>query len=165
MMRPLNLSRINRDAQYRVVMHRGRYRFVTDFGIVYVVDFEEDDLKDYTIYWFNLTNLEHRKSPGDKKIPQTVICIIEEFFRQNPDIILYLCSSDNGQQAMRSRLFLRWFKGYEQQKRYQISAAEVKGEDGTTDYVALIMPRSHPHLEEVLRVFNEELAMFSDNKP
>jgi hypothetical protein len=75
-----------------------------------------------------LTNPNHAKSPGDAKIAQTVVCIIEEFFRLNPEVLLYMCSTDNGQQAMRNRLFLRWFSGYEQQKKYAIRSSEVKGE-------------------------------------
>ena len=144
-------------------------RFETDYGIRYLVDFELDVNPYYTAYWFNLTNPEHAKSPGDTKIAQTVVCIIEEFFRLNPEVLLYMCSTDNGQQAMRNRLFLRWFNGYEQQKRYIIRSAEVKGIDpegkARTEYVALIVPRKHPLLDEIVERFDDEVQMFNDNKP
>ena len=108
-------------------------------------------------------------SPGDKKIAQTVICVIEEFFRQNPDILLYMCSTDDGQQAQRARLFLRWFNGAEQQKHYVIRTTEVKGErdDGTPrkEYVAFIVQRSNPNLDEIIRLFDAEVAMFNEMKP
>ena len=103
------------------------------------------------------------------KIAQTVVCIIEEFCRLNPEVLLYMCSTDKGQQAMRNRLFLRWFNGYEQQKRYVIKSTEVKGigPDGKPrkEYAALIVPRIHPLVDEIVSRFDEEIQMFNDNKP
>ena len=161
---------INSHAEYQVYLGQtGKYLFKTDFEILYAVDFELDNNPFYTAYWFNLTNPYHAKSPGDVKIAQTVVCIIEEFFRLNPEVLLYMCSTDNGQQAMRNRLFLRWFNGYEQQKRYLIKSTEVKGVDAegkpSKEYVALIVQRKHPLLEEIVQRFDEEVQMFNDNKP
>ena len=107
-------------------------------------------------------------SPGDKKIAQTVICIIEEFFNQNPDILLYMCSTDEGQQSQRARLFLRWFNGAEQQNHYVIRTTEVKGigidDKPIKEYVAFIVQRSNPHLEDIIRLFDAEVAMFNEMK-
>lgn len=44
-------------------------------------------------------------------------------------------------------------------------SVEVRGEEGRTEYVALIVQRSNPQLEEILAVFDEEAAMFNDLKP
>ena len=103
------------------------------------------------------------------KIAQTVVCIIEEFFRLNPEVLLYMCSTDNGQQAMRNRLFLRWFNGYEQQKRYLIRSTEVRGigpdNKPIEEYVALIIQRGHPLLDEIVSRFDSEIAMFNELKP
>lgn len=169
MMKELNVGQINIYAPYKIWKDGDVYRFETDYGIGYLVDFELDDNPYYTAYWFNLTNPEHTKSPGDTKIAQTVICIIEEFFRLNPEVLLYMCSTDNGQQAQRARLFLRWFNGYEQQKRYLIRSTEVNsiGTDGKAikEYVALIVPRVHPLLDEIVERFDDEVQMFNDNKP
>ena len=168
-MEPLNLARININAPYKVWNEEDAYRFETENGISYIVDFDLDDNPYYRCYWFNLTNPRHTKSPNDIKIAQTVVCIIEEFFNQNPDVLLYMCSHDNGQQAQRSRLFLRWFNGYEQQQRYLLKATDVKaiGTDGkpTKDYVALIIQRTNPQLDEIIARFDSEIAMFNEFKP
>ena len=167
-MNRLSAKEINCRAPYNVLEESGRIYFTTDYGITYIVSFDEEANPFYTAYWFNLTNPEHATSPGDKKIAQTVICIIEEFFRQNPDILLYMCSTDDNQQAQRARLFLRWFNGAEQQKHYVIRATEVKGVDDEgkprTEYVAFIVQRSNPHLEEIIRLFDKEITMFNDMK-
>jgi hypothetical protein len=168
-MEALSVVRINITAPYKVWNDGLSYRFETDYGVSYVVDFDKDDNPYFDCYWFNLTNPNHSKSPGDIKIAKTVICIIEEFFRQNSDVLLYMCSNENGQQAQRSRLFLRWFSGYEQQQRYFLKAVDIKGEsaDGKEekDYVALIVQRTHPQLEEIIARFDSEVAMFNEFKP
>ncbi|MBQ1697758.1 MAG: hypothetical protein II075_07725, partial [Bacteroidales bacterium] len=133
-------------------------------GVEYSVTFDDDFNTQYTAYWFNLSNMNRVVSPGDKKIAQTVICIIEEFFRQNPDILLYFCSTEDGKQAQRARLFLRWFNGAEQQKNYLIRTAEVKGE-GRMEYVALIAQRSNPNINQIVDFFDSEVAMFNEFKP
>lgn len=161
---------VNAHAEYQVFLSQtGKYMFKTDFDIIYAVDFELDANPFYTAYWFNLTNPKHAKSPGDVKIAQTIVCIIEEFFRLNPEVLLYMCSTDKGQQAQRNRLFLRWFNGYEQQKRYLIKSTEVSGVGPDNklrkEYVALIIQRTHPMLDEIVQRFDDEIQMFNENKP
>ena len=41
------------------------------------------------------------------------------------------------------------------------------GPDGKprSEYVALIVPRVHPLLDEIVERFDEEIQMFNDNKP
>ena len=169
-MNALNLEMVNAHAEYQVFLSQtGKYIFKTDFDIIYAVDFELDANPYYTAYWFNLTYPEHAKSPGDVKIAQTVVCIIEEFFRLNPEVLLYMCSTDKGQQAQRSRLFLHWFNGYEQQKHYLIRSTEIRGigpdNKPIKEYVALIIQRTHPLLDEIVQRFDDEIQMFNDNKP
>lgn len=161
----LNSRQLNIVSPYRVENDGDALTFTTDNGLKYAVDFDEDANPYFKAYWLNLINLTGKPSPSDKKIAQTLICIIEEFFRQNPDILLYMCSTEGGKQAQRARLFLRWFNGAEQQKHYVARSVEVRGEEGRTEYVALIVQRSNPQLEEILAVFDEEAAMFNDMKP
>lgn len=168
-MNRLNVDSINDRAPYFVAYDEdGAIVFFTDYGVEYSITFDDDANPYYTAYWFNLSNMNHVSSPGDQKIAQTVICIIEEFFRQNPDILLYMCSTDDNQQAQRARLFLRWFNGAEQQKHYVIRTTEVNGVDDEgkprTEYVAFIVQRSNPHLEEIIKLFDTEITMFNEMK-
>jgi hypothetical protein len=136
----------------------------SDYDVNFSVTFDDDNNSFFTVYWFNLTNLDNKPSPGDKKIAQTVICIIEEFFRQNPDILLYMCSTEGGLQAQRARLFLRWFNGARQREKYVIRAMEVKGE-GRSEYIAMIVQRNNPNLENIIKRYDAEVAMFNEFKP
>ncbi len=46
---------------------------------------------------------------------------------------------------------LCWFNGYEQQQKYYIKTAIVKGE-GLSEYVSIILQRTHPLLNRLLVV-------------
>lgn len=164
-MKPLDTARLQLSAPYVVVRDKDEYRFRTDNDILYAVNFQDyDDILGLKAYWFDLSNRSHRASPNDYKVRQTIICIIEEFFYQNPDILLYMCDNADDQQAMRARLFLRWFNGYEQQKKYDIRTA-ILNDEGIENYIALIIPRSHAQYEEVIELFDKEIALFKENKP
>ena len=168
-MNRLDVNLINLFSSYHVWEDSGRFYFETDYELKYFVDFSLDDNPQRIAYWFNLVNMSGAASPKDMKIWQTVFCIIEEFFRNNPDILLYICSTAGEQQAQRARLFSYWFNKAGQQERYYFKTAEIKGDDPTKkdykEYVAIIIPRSHPQAREVLDFFDEEIAMFNSMKP
>lgn len=164
-MNNLDIERINEYAPYKVEEESGQYIFETDHGILYGVSFDEETMPgSLKAYWFNLANYSQKASPRDVKIRTTVILIIEEFFRSNPDILLYMCDSANNQQAQRSRLFLHWFNAYGQQAEYYTCTEMVKDGD-EENYIALIVKRDHPQLQAIIDVFNKQIAMFRANKP
>lgn len=162
---PLDLIRINSVSPYKVEVIDDEYRFETDHGIRYGVSFDHEELLDgIDAYWFNLYNRSDKASPNDKKVRTTVVFILEEFFRSNPDILLYMCDTANEQQAMRSRLFLRWFNAYGRQDEYY-TRTEIIEDEGEENYIAMIVKRSHPHLQTIIDVFSEQIEMFRTNKP
>lgn len=164
-MNDLDISRITHYAPYKVWKVDDEYRFETDNGILCAVNFEPESMfGGLDAYWFGLANRSMKASPNDVKIRATITCIIEEFFRVNPDILLYMCDSANDQQAVRSRLFLRWFNAYAQQQDFYIRTEMVKDE-GEENYIALIVRRDHPQLTIVIDTFDSVIAEFKANKP
>ena len=95
-MNAFDLNRINRVAPYKVEFVNDEYVFETDYDIRYSVWFEPQPIPGSNViaYWLNLTNRSQKASPRDVKIRNTVIFILEEFFRQNPDILL--CDEPTG---------------------------------------------------------------------
>ena len=165
-MNSLDVERINRIAPYKVDLKNGEYVFESDFDILYSIWFEEQPILDEGIiaYWLNLTNRSQKASPNDQKIRTTVVLILEEFFRSNPDVLLYMCDSADEQQAMRSRLFLRWFSAYGKQADFYSRSEMVK--DGMEDnYISIIVKRSHPKLQVIKELFDDEIQMFRASKP
>ena len=164
-MNTLNIQKLFLECPYPVRQDGNELTFRTDNDIVYAVDFKEESFFDpIPAYWFDLTNRSNRPSPNDPKVRETVIRIIIEFFRVNPDILLYLCDSANDQQAQRNRLFLRWFTGAEQSKLFMIRTATVVDE-GSENFIALIVPKIHPYLSDIVSHFDKEVALFSEQKP
>ncbi len=164
-MNPLNIERLFLDCPYAVSKNGEDYTFKTDYDIVYAVDFkEETSFSPIPAYWFDLSNRSQKSSPNDPKVRETVIRIIVEFFRVNPDIMLYMCDNANDHQAQRNRLFLRWFTGAEQSKLFCIKTAQIVDEN-IENFIAIIVPRNHTYLEEIINRFDEEIEMFRSNKP
>ena len=161
----LDVSRINERSPYYVWLEGENYLFQTDSQNVYSVSFETyEAVSDTMAYWLVLTNRSHKASPRDSKVRDTIICVVEEFFNENPDILLYLCDNAKGQQAMRNRLFLRWFNTYELRLKYHI-INELILDEGEENYITLVLPLAHPHYEEIILYFNNMISAFKANKP
>ena len=90
---------------------------------------------------------------------------IDEILRQNPDILLYYVQH-GWRQASPSALDCSCvgFNSVEQQKRYAIRSVGIHGEYERLEYVALIVERSNPNLDDILSIFDEETAMFNEIK-
>jgi len=164
-MKPLNLTRINRLAPYKVWTENGRdFIIETNREQIFVIGFMDD----YSIwstgaYQFTINNQSHQPSPLDHKLRETIFLLIEAFFAENPDILLYICETGDGRQAFRSRLFVRWFNIYSGRDAYVMQTAEVQ-EGKTKNFAALIVQKSNPRLKEILVEFNETISILT-NKP
>ena len=162
---PLDLTRINRLAPYKVWTEDGRdYLVETSRGHIFVIGFMDD----YSIwptgaYQFTINNQSHQPSPLDLKLRDTILLLIEAFFTANPDILLYICETGDGRQAFRSRLFVRWFNTYSGRDAYVMQTAEVQ-EGNTRNFAALIVQKSNPRLFSILSEFEETINILS-NKP
>ena len=61
-------------------------------------------------YQFSIINGNNKKSPRDPKVRETIIAIVENFFMENQEVMLYICETGDGKQSMRNRLFEYWIK-------------------------------------------------------
>lgn len=166
-MKKLSLDRINAVAPYAIEsssVREGYYIFRTDYGVRYAVGFDDSDLlySDET-YFFSIINIDNVKSPNDWKVRDTVQSVIEEFFSKNNHALLYICETGDSRQAMRNRLFERWFSSYRHSGFYTFHSAVVSAE-GIPNYVALISRIDNPRLKDVLVEFATEIQNLQ-NKP
>ena len=58
---------------------------------------------------------------------------------------------------------MRWFNQYNKNGQFYIRTAEVKN-GKITDYVALIIQRTHPAFDDIVELFDSEITMFQRNK-
>ena len=151
----LSADKINETSPYWVIsLDAVTFRFITDNGVMYRVGFYEDDI--FAIegaYHFYIGNANKKHAPNDPKVLQTVTAIIEEFFRQNPLVMLYICDPRDKRQAARNRLYLHWFENYINHSEFRLYSESV--EYKSVDYYAgLIMRKDHPLYEDVVARFH-----------
>lgn len=163
----LDIQKINGRAPYRVFHNNedGSYTFTTDSGVEYSVGFMPDELllSDES-YEFVIANLNGKKSPRDLKVKDTVINIVEEFFNKNAATILFLCSTSDGKQLTRGRLFKNWFDSYKYSNRFTMVTSTLIDEYGIDNVASVIIRNDNPNLGKVLAEFGETIEMFS-HKP
>ena len=110
----LSADTLNQRSPY-ALMQLGEltFRFVTDQQIHYTVGFYKDTIfMDDGAYHFFIDNSEHEHGSYDSKILEVVTVILEEFFGQEPTVMLYICDSTDKRQAARDRLYHLWFYDY-----------------------------------------------------
>lgn len=159
---PLNAEAISSRAGYTVkLVDKLTVDFVTDHGVEYRVNFMEDySIWESNAYQFVIINKNKKNSPNDEKLKQTLFAIIEEFFAENPSILLYICETGDGRQAARNRLFLQWFRSYEGASNIYFEDAEIESE-GIINYAALIVKRNNPEIETIVNAFKEAIDTLS----
>ena len=164
-MNTLRLDIINLHAPYRVKQREDKpqtYYFKTEFGVEYQISLEEDfSIVPSGTYALDITNREHKRSPLDPKFKLTLIAIIEEFFDQNNDVMLYVTETGDEKQSFRDRLFVRWFNTYERHNFYYIKTAEGKME-GQMNFMAIISRKDNPRLQEVIQEFEDTISFVFD---
>ncbi len=164
-MHAFNLTRLNFHSPYKVWIDNGSYKFLTDYGVQYRIEFVENNniWEEEKAYEFGILNENNKNSPNDSKVKATIQCIIEEFFLTNPDILLYQCETGDSRQAMRARLFTRWFNEFDKRDRFCVKVSVLRDEE-VDNYIAIIVQKSNPKLNDILRDFDEFIGFF-DRKP
>lgn len=157
----LDLVILNLRSPYHVwKVKDGVYAFDTDYGVSYEIGLSANvEMLQMEVCAFDINNKSQKPSPNDRKLRDTILAIIEEFFRSNGGVLLYICATGDGMQRYRFRLFLRWFNTYEHRHIYELRTVEDVMDDNTPNYGAIIVEKKHPDLELILDRF-EELAAF-----
>ena len=164
-MNTLNLEYINKVSPYKVTQRVDTpcvLSFYTDFEVEYEIIIKSNDIFIPSgAYALDIINVWHKPSPGDPKFRQTLMAIIEEFFRQNNDVMLYVTETRDMKQAFRNRLFVRWFNMYEHQEHYVIKTAEGKM-NGQRNFMAIILRKNNPRLQQAFEEFDETVSFLFD---
>lgn len=156
-MEMLDLSRLNVLSPYSFwYIGKNTYSFLVkrgDKSVTYRVGFAPNDsVWENGAYEFFITNDSHEPSHSDPKLKESIIAIIQEFFRENPEVLLYQCDTSENKQAMRARLFTRWYNTYEFKNRYCVKMIKFMDDD-VESYAALIIEKSNPNCERLLSEF------------
>lgn len=160
----LSLKRINENSSYPVETtgEDGFYQFFTDGGVHYSVGFMEDDiLLSQNSYQLIIANINNHKSPRDHKVRDTIIAIVDEFFRNNNSTLLYICETGDSKQSMRSRLFEYWFSTYNRKALFTMISSSIVDEEGVVNFATIILRNDNPNLSEIIAEFTESIQLLS----
>lgn len=140
----------------------GFYQFFTDGGVHYSVGFMEDDiLLSQNSYQLIIANINNHKSPRDHKVRDTIIAIVDEFFRNNNSTLLYICETGDSKQSMRSRLFEYWFSTYNRKALFTMISSSIVDEESVVNFATIILRNDNPNLSEIIAEFTESIQLLS----
>ncbi len=160
-----SLKHILLNSPYDITLSEQGFIFQTAGGIHYRVSFDEEDiiLGGCKTYQLILQKVERTHAPHDPNVETTVLAIINEFFRLNQHVLLYVCDTSDGKESGRNRLFLRWFERHAAHGQFTICTAHAKIESEMV-HIAIIVANSNPKLHEITEDFNAT-AQALTNKP
>lgn len=162
----LSLEQINAQSPYEVsYAPNGDFVFATGFGIHYLISFEtEEPVGGCNTFQFVIQKLENQRSPHDAKVEYAILAILDVFFKEHLDVLLYMCDDSDGREANRNRLFLSWFKKHADPNRFTIRTAGAIIE-GKGFYAAIIIENRNPLLETIIADFENTTQALTAGKP
>ena len=151
----LSVDKINENSPYWVIpLDEKTFRFITKNGIVYRVGFYQDPyfLKDRAYHFFIANEDKDVAPPKDANVYKVITCVIEEFFRQDKSVMLYICDPHDHREAIRDNLYKRWFNSYPHHDELTLQTEELDFE-GYIVYTGMIIRNDHPEYEEILATY------------
>ena len=151
----LSVEQINQTSGYPVTALDGMtFTIVTDSGVIYDLGFyESTEFLQEGAYYFFIDNREHHHSAHDPKVVQTVLAVIEEFFRQDIAVMLYICEYVDKRQAARDRLYRSWLTQYVDNDKYTLYSEKLTA--NSNEYFAgLLILNSNPLKDIIIQAFH-----------
>lgn len=152
----LSVDTINAKSPYWVVqLSDMQFRFITKNGIRYRVGFYADEyiLGDKAFHFF-IDNEEKSFAPKDSNVFKVIMLVIEEFFRQDSSVMLYICDPHDHRENVRSSLYKRWFDNYDKKDTMTLQAEELNF-NGYMVYTGMILRNDHPEYECILNDYKD----------
>lgn len=161
----LSVESINGNSPYKVeyATNKAFVIFSTDYDVHYLVGFEYDDTSfDFTTYQLVIINSNNKKSPKDFKVRDTIVAIVEAFFNDNENVLLYICETGDEKQSVRNRLFQYWFSSYINKDLFTFVSASVTDKEGVTNHAAIILRSDNPQMPYIVSEFSQTINLLSD---
>ena len=158
----LSVDRINETSPYWVIQLEDMvFRFVTKNGVIYRVGFYHDHyfLKEGAYHFF-IDNSDNTFAPRDPDVFKVVTAVIEEFFRHQTAVMLYICEPEDHREKTRAALYKRWFEAYPNHEKLTLRTAEIDFK-GYVIYSGMIIRNDHPLHDIILEAFDA----FTKNAP
>lgn len=150
----LSVDNINKESPYWVIqLDDMQFRFRTSAGTVYHIGFSPDSyfMPGYAYHFHISSNDDH--APKDPCVIKVITCVIEEFFRNNTSVMLYICDSYDNRELTRANLYKRWFDNYPHKDQLILRTAEIQFNENCV-YSGIIIRKDNPNNEKIIENFD-----------
>ncbi|MBN8823122.1 MULTISPECIES: DUF6169 family protein [unclassified Spirosoma] len=148
------------------------YYFANGLGILYEVMFKpsgylfpNDPAFNNDVYEFVIRieeNIVGINPPPDPLLPPTIAAIFRNFFKREGAVIVYICDSADGRQAVRFRKFNSWYSYFES-KGSPLMKIDLEFDDnGHPVYTSLLLLANHPLFPQIIAAY-QKLVLWADN--
>lgn len=158
-----SLAELNKKSPY-MLESSGSYSFsfITTQGKKYEIGFIQDlMISDEGVYQFFITTEDQFKTVLDSKIRQTVLVVIEEFFKNEGAVLDYICATEDHRQASRDRLFHQWYTNSLEKEQLHLRNMSI-AIDGTEYFASVIMRNDNPRFEAMTEAIDRFIEDFQD---
>ena len=158
-----SLAELNKKSPY-MLESSGSYSFsfITTQGKKYEIGFIQDlMISDEGVYQFFITTEDQFKTVLDSKIRQTVLVVIEEFFKNEGAVLDYICATEDHRQASRDRLFHQWYTNSLEKEQFHLRNMSIVI-DGTEYFASVIMRNDNPRFEAMTEAIDRFIEDFQD---
>jgi hypothetical protein len=158
-----SLAELNKKSPY-MLESSGSYSFsfITTQGKKYEICFIQDlMISDEGVYQFFITTEDQFKTVLDSKIRQTVLVVIEEFFKNEGAVLDYICATEDHRQASRDRLFHQWYMNSLEKDLFHLRNMSI-AIDGTEYFASVIMRNDNPRFEAMTEAIDRFIEDFQD---
>lgn len=139
----------------------GGYEFQTGEGILYRIRFlRENPIGGCDTYQFAISKIDNVHSPHDPNISAITFIILDEFFTEYENVLLYYRDATDHREAGRNRLFIRWFEKAANPNRFTIRTTHAVVE-GQGVYIAIIVENRNSRLRAITDEFEETSAVLT----
>ncbi len=107
-------------------------------------------------YHFFIDNNGREHGSYDSKILDVVTVILEEFFNQEPTVMLYICDSTDHRQSARDRLYHLWFYDYARNHEMTLYSDSVTFNQ-VNYYAGILLRHDHPLHDMILSYYQDFL--------
>ncbi len=158
-----SLSELNRKSPYTLESSGVcSFTFITEQGKKYEIGFIQDlMISDEGVYQFFITTEDKFKTALDRRIQQTVLVVLDEFFKNEGVVLDYICATEDHRQASRDRLFRQWFETSMGKEQYCLRSMSIDV-DGVDYFASVIMRNDNPRFKVMTEAINLFIQDFQD---
>lgn len=151
------------------------YNFVTKNNILYRVAFVVDESfssisgeEIQNVYQLIVEKANEELEPFDAKVSRTIQNIIQRFFQQTENSLIYICSDDDHKSIVRHKIFSRWYKHSKYQediiKLDNIIKVDVNLESPQILYTSMMFHKKNTQYEKLISIYNQVEKALNEDK-